>query len=252
MPQNMASKKQDETAEVQTIESAAATRYNAVPKLSKRKRGTKRSATEAAVEQQSAVTSIDLVLHPHWTSFNVGARLTDAFYDVPCQTLAKSLLGQILVRCLPDGTLLRCKIVETECYLGGEDKASHSFNGRRTERNEAMFMKPGTSYLHRAAHRKPTAKAKSLKPHELCNGPSKLCMSLAIERFMCNKQDLCQFSGMWIERGEGAVAVASVVTSHRIGIESVGGEWSTKPLRFYLLGNNSVSKRDKISEQSKM
>lgn len=43
---------------------------------------------------------------------------------------------------------LRGRIVETESYLGGEDKASHSAGGKRTERNTAMFMKPGTIYVY--------------------------------------------------------------------------------------------------------
>lgn len=59
-----------------------------------------------------------------------GNRLDRDFYNVPCETLAKALLRKILVRRLDCGTLLKGRIVETECYLGGEDKASHSFNGR--------------------------------------------------------------------------------------------------------------------------
>ncbi|KAG7253211.1 hypothetical protein CRUP_003296, partial [Coryphaenoides rupestris] len=46
------------------------------------------------------------------------------------------------------GTELRGRVVETEAYLGGEDSASHSAGGRRTERNAAMFMKPGTIYVY--------------------------------------------------------------------------------------------------------
>lgn len=52
------------------------------------------------------------------------------FYNVPCINLAKSLLGKILVRKLNNGVLLKGRIVETECYLGGEDKASNTYNGR--------------------------------------------------------------------------------------------------------------------------
>lgn len=55
---------------------------------------------------------------------------------------------QILVRRCADGTELRGRIVETEAYLGGEDKASHSAGGKRTERNTAMFMQPGTIYVY--------------------------------------------------------------------------------------------------------
>lgn len=55
---------------------------------------------------------------------------------------------KVLVRRHPDGTELRGRVVETEAYLGGEDKASHSAGGKRTERNMAMFMKPGTIYVY--------------------------------------------------------------------------------------------------------
>lgn len=55
---------------------------------------------------------------------------------------------QVLVHRRADGSELRGRIVETEAYLGGEDKASHSAGGKRTERNTAMFMKPGTIYVY--------------------------------------------------------------------------------------------------------
>jgi DNA-3-methyladenine glycosylase len=84
----------------------------------------------------------------HIMTFELGTRLRDNFFNVPCEILAKSLLGQTLVRSLSDGNVMRCKIVETECYLGGEDKASHSYNGRMTQRNMPMYMKPGTSYVY--------------------------------------------------------------------------------------------------------
>ncbi|CAB3362084.1 Hypothetical predicted protein [Cloeon dipterum] len=209
-------------------------------------------------------------------------RLSDEFFNRPCLQVAVDLLGKTLVRKLEDGSLLRCKIVETECYLGVTDKACHTFGGRRTEKNAPMYMKPGTSYvyftygmyhcfnissqeegsavllraaeplegedtmqLHRQASQR-SAKEKSYKTHELCNGPSKLCMALAIDRFTCNAKDLTLWPEMWFE--EAPKPEESVVTSTRVGIDSVEKEWRLKPLRFYLLGNKSVSKRDKLQE----
>lgn len=75
-------------------------------------------------------------------------RLGAEFYNQPCEEMAKSLLGKILVRRLDDDVVVRGRIVETESYPGAEDVASHSFNGKVTPRNEPMFMKPGTVYVY--------------------------------------------------------------------------------------------------------
>lgn len=74
-------------------------------------------------------------------------KLTEEDYSIPCYELANYLLGKILVRKF-EGKLLKGRIVETECYLGGDDKASHSYKGKQTPRNQPMFMPPGTSYVY--------------------------------------------------------------------------------------------------------
>lgn len=74
-------------------------------------------------------------------------KLSEESYNVPCYDLANDLLGKLLVRKF-EGNTLKGRIVETECYLGGQDKASHSYNGRQTPRNQPMFMSPGTSYVY--------------------------------------------------------------------------------------------------------
>ena len=73
--------------------------------------------------------------------------LTENFFANDCTQVAKSLLGQQIVRCY-DQKRISCKIVETEAYLVKDDKASHSYNHRQTPRNKAMFMKPGTLYVY--------------------------------------------------------------------------------------------------------
>ena len=62
------------------------------------------------------------------------------FFDRPCEELAVALLGCELVCRGESGEECRGEVVETEAYLGGEDKAAHSYKGRRTAANEAMFM----------------------------------------------------------------------------------------------------------------
>jgi len=80
---------------------------------------------------------------------SLGQRLLSTFFDQPCIELARNLLGKYVVRISPeDGTRLCGRIVETEGYVGTEDRASHSYGGRRTARNEAMYMPPGTCYVY--------------------------------------------------------------------------------------------------------
>ncbi|MEO7264055.1 MAG: DNA-3-methyladenine glycosylase [Ferruginibacter sp.] len=61
--------------------------------------------------------------------------------------VAKDLLGKILVTKIDD-LLTSGRIAETEAYVGLTDKASHSFKGRRTSRNEHMYATAGTAYIY--------------------------------------------------------------------------------------------------------
>lgn len=61
------------------------------------------------------------------------------FFDRHCVDLARAMLGCVLVFC-EGGEECRGEVVEVEAYLGGKDKAAHSYNGRRSKANEAMYM----------------------------------------------------------------------------------------------------------------
>ncbi|XP_065202455.1 uncharacterized protein LOC135832866 [Planococcus citri] len=248
----------------------------------------KRSAEESVAPKKLKLTESSI--SPYFET----KRLSDDFFNVPCFDLAKNLLGTVLVRELENGTILKAVIVETESYPGNEDKASYSFNGRRTPRNEPMYMKPGTAFVYKTYgmyhcfnissggdgaavllrsaeptvgiehmnynrltyHQKRRNKSggenqlaydqtKVLKSHELCNGPSKLCISLDITAENCNKADLCTSDCIWIEKGPKVISEEDVVSSTRIGIESAGAEWANKLYRFYISNNSSVSILDK-------
>ena len=95
------------------------------------------------------------------------------------------------------------------------------------------------------------ARKNNFKPFELCNGPSKLCISYEIDVDNCNKKNLIDFPSMWIEERIDKVTEDDIVSSKRIGIDSAGVEWASKLLRFYLLGNKNVSVRNKKQEALK-
>ncbi|KAH9504065.1 hypothetical protein Btru_067665 [Bulinus truncatus] len=186
--------------------------------------------------------------------------------------------------CLIGGQRVSGKIVETEAYLGLEDKAAHSYQGKRTDRNAAMFMTPGTAYVYNIygmycclnissqgegcavliralepiegldimkEHRSKNSSnpSKELKDRELTNGPSKLCQSLAISKSELNKTDLTTSDRAWLEQGE-TIPDDRIVSATRINI-GYAEEWQDKLLRFYIVDSPCISKRDKQAEKQK-
>ncbi|WP_353894503.1 DNA-3-methyladenine glycosylase [Proteinivorax hydrogeniformans] len=69
------------------------------------------------------------------------------FYRSNALDVAKSLLGKELVRVVNNETLIS-KIVETEAYIGPEDKGCHAFNNKKTKRTEVMFEPGGVAYVY--------------------------------------------------------------------------------------------------------
>ena len=75
-------------------------------------------------------------------------KLPRTFYDRDTLTVTRELLGKHLVRVLPDGRELVCRITETEAYIGRCDKACHAYGYKRTKRTETLFARPGTAYIY--------------------------------------------------------------------------------------------------------
>jgi DNA-3-methyladenine glycosylase len=61
--------------------------------------------------------------------------------------IAKELIGKIIVTQF-GGVLTSGRIIETEAYAGEMDKASHAWNGRRTNRTEVMYGHAGAAYVY--------------------------------------------------------------------------------------------------------
>ena len=73
-------------------------------------------------------------------------KLPRRFYTREVKTVAKDLLGKILLK--KDGnSILAAKIVEVEAYDGNIDEAAHTFIGKTT-RNEIMFNEGGYFYVY--------------------------------------------------------------------------------------------------------
>ena len=74
-------------------------------------------------------------------------RLGRDFFSRDGITVARELLGKILVHETSLGTV-RGIITEVESYMGEEDKGSHTYGGKRTDRTEPMYHAGGTSYVY--------------------------------------------------------------------------------------------------------
>jgi DNA-3-methyladenine glycosylase len=86
------------------------------------------------------------------------APLPRAFYARDPRTVARELLGKLLIRRhlgpIPprlgkgaERTLLAGRIVEAEAYLGALDPGAHAFGGQ-TPRNAVLFGPPGHAYVY--------------------------------------------------------------------------------------------------------
>src|SRR5580658_7392188 len=73
--------------------------------------------------------------------------LTRAALPIDTASLARYLIGKLLVRELPEG-VVSGRIVETEAYVVG-DAAGHAYRGM-TRRNRALFLERGHAYVYLA------------------------------------------------------------------------------------------------------
>lgn len=192
-----------------------------------------------------------------------------AFADDPI-TVAQRLLGQRLVRVI-NRQRLAGTIVEVEAYLGTIDAAAHTHGGRRTKRNEAMYLPGGHAYVYftygmhhclnvvcgkagegvavlvraiepteglsRMYNNRPTAK----REYDLCSGPAKLTQALEIDRSF-NGTDMRTARSLFIERVRPrTLPRGQILHTARIGV-GYARDWADRPLRFLIKGNAWVSR----------
>jgi len=181
-------------------------------------------------------------------------RLDRAFYDRPAETVARDLLGRLLVHDTPDGPRIG-RIVEVEAYLGPGDLAAHTSRGR-TARTKAMFGPPGHAYvyliygMHHCMNvvtgpleSGSAVLLRALEPVQgisvSTRGPGRLTKAMEIDRRHYGL-DLCQSDSLLYLADDGHTPI-SIRNSPRIGVD-YAGEWAGKPLRFYIGESSWVSK----------
>ena len=182
--------------------------------------------------------------------------------DLPADTvaLAQSLVGAILRRRLPEGTMTG-RIVETEAYEVG-DVSSHAYRGK-TKRNASMFLRRGHAYvyliygtsycLNISSEEEGEGAAilvRALEPLEgialmrlrrpgitdrdLLRGPGRICTAFGIGPAL-DGYDICEGDALSIERDDFPVPV--IGTSVRIGLTKA----AERLHRFYIPANRFVS-----------
>jgi DNA-3-methyladenine glycosylase len=192
-------------------------------------------------------------------------RLDKQFYLQNALDAARNLLGKYLIRKI-DQSYAGGMIVETEAYLGPHDDAAHSYNFKKTKRNEAMYEEGGIAYVYKiygihfclnvVTNKKDKPEAvliRAIQPeigiemmqlnrqrviNNLTNGPAKLCQALGIDlRF--NKKSLLG-DDFFIAQSKSPKTI-DIEASKRINID-YAAHFRNKLWRFYIKNNRFVSR----------
>ncbi len=181
-------------------------------------------------------------------------KLPRSFYDRDTVTVARELLGKLLVHRVAEVELIG-RIVEVEAYLGPHDLASHSSKGL-TERTRIMFGPPGHAYVYliygmhhcmnvvteRAGHGAAVL-LRAIEPVQnisgRTSGPGLLSRAMQINRRL-NGHDLLS-DDFFIAAGNDSPPI-KIVKRPRIGV-AYAGAWAKRHLRFYVKDNPFISRR---------
>lgn len=202
-------------------------------------------------------------------------KLDKSFYIKDTLTVAKELLGKYLYVCMGTTPMIG-KVVETEAYIGPDDKACHCYNGRRTLRTEVMYESGGHAYVYqiygmhfclnivteddtvgaavlirglepiegiaqmaRNRYNKEWSQLSSKEMKNLTNGPGKLCKALNIDK-KCNGKQLLG-DEIYISEPHNNEKF-KILSSKRINID-YAEEYKDVNWRFFIENNAFISKK---------
>jgi len=179
-----------------------------------------------------------------------GKRLRRSFFARPTLTIAKDLLGKLIIRKIGRHFLV-CRITETEAYRGEDDLACHASRGR-TQRTEPLYGIPGTAYVYLiygmyhcfniVTERKefpsavlirgciPVTKDGDDERNRTLTGPGRLCRELQITKTQ-NGVDLTTDKKLWIADDGRRIRPEEIQKTPRIGVD-YAKHCATYPWRF--------------------
>lgn len=194
-------------------------------------------------------------------------RIDDFLTNRPTPEIAASLLGQQLVCQTAQGPI-SAWITETEAYLGAKDAGAHAYKNHQTKRNYPLWQAAGTIYIYQMRSQfllnlvtqaveipecvlirgiEPASGLSQMqanRPVPLANlttGPGKLMQALGLDKSL-NGTPLSPET-LTIDLA-AARTPAQIGSSARIGILNKA-DWTTAPLRYYVVGNPFVSQSRK-------
>jgi DNA-3-methyladenine glycosylase len=181
-------------------------------------------------------------------------QLPREFFRLDTVRVAREIIGGWLAR-RHGNHWFGARIVETEAYLGSDDAAAHSRQGRRTPRVEPMYMDGGHLYvflvygMHHCANvvTRPAgiaeavllraAEAPGQTPAKLLSGPGKLCAALGIT-VEHSGLDLLSDGDLRLFKADNEHP--NIGVSKRIGVD-YAGDAAAWPLRFFDIDSAAVS-----------
>lgn len=155
-------------------------------------------------------------------------------------SLARRLLGKVLVRRHPQEGRVEALILETEAYSGVADRASHASRGL-SARNSVMFGPGGHWYvylcygihemLNLVVGPAGFPAAVLIRAVDCAGGPGRLTRHLGIDRTL-NGAPAEPVSGLHLEDHGWHAPRTRVLAGPRVGVEYAGPHWAAKPWRF--------------------
>lgn len=176
-------------------------------------------------------------------------KLKRNFFERDTLVVAQELLGKIIVRRI-NNLIIKARIIETEAYIGPDDKACHGRHGK-TKRNMPLWGPAGYTYIYLC-----------MGLHYLLNivtekdgfpagvmirkiepltdtgenfkdfGPGNTTKYLKVDRSL-NNVDTIHSNEIWIENDGFVVLENKIQTAQRVGID-YAEEYREKPWRFIL------------------